>query len=133
MKLHALVIALTASLISVSAYAQYIGPSYSGSTNTVSTVQNRMLKSVSQLTNLSNRTRVAVEGTISRQTGSTTYEFTDETGTVPVTIKTTVKWPGNVSDNDLVRLVGRIERKNSVNTISVDTIERITRKTPIPR
>ena len=119
---------------SLTSFAQYVGSGSNTSATTTATASQRMLNTVSTAKNMANNARVSLQGNIVQQYNKTYFQFEDDTGNMNITIATNITWPGQINENDLVRIIGRIEKKrNAVTEVRVDRIERISVKTPIPR
>ena len=108
------IVALLFAVLSFSAFAQYIGPK----DNTVTTVL-AARKAIDS-------TPVSIEGYIVRQLRNNQFQFKDATGSISVAMQKDIVWPKEISENDLVRITGKINRGIVNAEINIDRVELVT-------
>lgn len=116
-----LVFLLTSMVISLPALAQYTGPGSSYSSNNDSSINTSVypLKTTTEAKRLSNNSYLSMEGNITRQVRKNDYTFQDNAGTITLTIGDDVTWPANISQDDNVRITGRVNRQRLSTTVVV--------------
>ncbi len=80
---------------------------------------------VAQAKGLRDDSWVSLKGHITRQLGGERYEFKDATGTIKLEIDHEVWWGQNVGPNDLVEIVGEVDKEWTIVEIDVKGIKKI--------
>jgi len=110
-----LIVVLFTSLFSLSAFAAFVGP---GSTSIQTTT-------VKEAIELADDSKVALEGTLVKQTSDEHYLFKDQTGEVMVEIDSEDFRHVTVTPEDKIRITGEVDSDWSENKIDIDHLELI--------
>ena len=110
-----LIVVLFTSVFSLSAFAAFVGP---GSTSIQTTT-------VKEAIELADDSKVALEGTLVKQTSDQHYLFRDQTGEVMVEIDSEDFRHVTVTPEDKIRITGEVDSDWSENKIDIDHLELI--------
>ena len=112
MKNFSLTLLLAVSCIAISSFAnaKYMGPSDAKKTT------------VSEAQTMPDDSFVILEGTITSKTGSETYIFADDTGSIAVEIDNEDMNGVNINAEDIVIIQGEIDKNGNLVEVDVDEI-----------